>query len=201
MGVKGKNPHNELVIDTFSQVEHASGLLDALLPSEIVRHLDLSTLELSQDHLVDEKLRETETDLLYRVSMKGGGEAFVYVLLEHQSTADSWMAFRLLKYIVRIWDRWHRSEQEAKKLPPIIPVVLSHAPSGWTAARDLIELIDGPSELVDALRPHLPGFEPVIEDLARRTDEELEAMSAPLTGIDPGLLGKNDPPSVGVVKG
>jgi predicted transposase YdaD len=77
MGSTGKNPHNALVIDTFSQVEHAAGLLNALLPAEIVRHLDLSTLELSQDHLVDEKLRETETDLLYRVSLRGGGEAFL----------------------------------------------------------------------------------------------------------------------------
>jgi predicted transposase/invertase (TIGR01784 family) len=178
MGSTGKNPHNALVIDTFTHVERASGLLGALLPSEITRHLDLTTLTLSQDHLVDEKLRETETDILYRVSTRGGGEAFVYVLLEHQSTADSWMPFRLLKYMVRIWDRWHRSEGDAGgTLPPIVPVVLSHAPSGWNTARDLIELIDGPAELVDALRPHLPGFEPVIEDLARRSDEELEAMT------------------------
>ena len=30
MGVKGKNPHNALVLDTFSQIEHASGLLAAV---------------------------------------------------------------------------------------------------------------------------------------------------------------------------
>jgi hypothetical protein len=88
------------------------------------------------------------------------------------------MPFRLLKYMVRIWDRWQRSEADAcGKLPPIVPVVLSHAASGWTAARNLIDLIEGPTELVDALRPHLPGFEPVIEDLATRSDEELKGMT------------------------
>jgi hypothetical protein len=50
------------------------------------------------------------------------------------------MPFRLLKYMVRIWDHWQRSTEGAKKLPPIIPLVLSHAPSGWKAARDLLEL-------------------------------------------------------------
>lgn len=176
MGVKGKNPHNALVVDTFGQVEHASGLLASLLPVAITKHLDLSTLELCQEHLVDEKLRETETDLLYHVSTVGSSEAFVYVLLEHQSTADVWMTFRLLRYMIRVWDTWKRANRDAKKLPPIIPVVLAHAPGGWTAARDLIELFEGTQDMIEVLRPHLPGFAPVLEDLARRSDDELEEM-------------------------
>jgi len=177
MGVKGKNPHNALAIDTFGQVEHAAGLLSALLPREVMRHLDMATLELTQDHLVDEKLRETETDLLYRVATLDGDEVVVYVLLEHQSSSDGSMVFRLLRYMVRIWDRWRRSNEEARRLPPIIPVVLSHAPGGWTAPRTFLELVDGPAELIGALRPHLPDFEPVLEDLSNRSDAEVEAMT------------------------
>jgi len=62
MGVKGKKPHNALILYTFSQLEHAVGLLTAVLPPAIVKHLDLSTLELAREHLVDEKLLEVETD-------------------------------------------------------------------------------------------------------------------------------------------
>ena len=118
MGVKGKNPHNALVLDTFSQREHASGLLTAVLPPKIVKHLDLSTLELTSEHLVDEKLRETETDLLYRVATSTGEDALVYVLVEHQSTVDRWMMLRLLSYVVRIWDQLRRSSKSAKKSSP-----------------------------------------------------------------------------------
>ncbi len=177
MGVKGNNPHNALVLDTFSQMEHASGLLAAVLPPEITLHLDLSTLELTREHLVDEKLRETVTDLLYRVATVTGDDALVYVLVEHQSTVDRWMMLRQLSYVVRIWDHWRRSNKSKKKMAAVIPVLLSHAPGGWTAARDLSELIAGPPELVEALNPYLPRFAPVIVDLAELTDKQLEKMA------------------------
>jgi predicted transposase YdaD len=32
----------------------------------------------------------------------------VYVLLEHQSSPDGLMAFRMLRYVVRIWDEFLR---------------------------------------------------------------------------------------------
>jgi len=165
MGRRGKNLHNALVLDTFGQIEHARGLIASLLPSAEVEHLDLSTLEPSQDHLVDEKLRESETDLLYRVDLAGGGEAFVYVLLEHQSSSDWSMPFRLLKYLVRIWDIWQRGHDEARHLPPIVPVVLSHAPGGWSGGRGMIEPLDAPEAVLEDLDGHLPSFEPVMLDL------------------------------------
>ena len=42
------------------------------------------------------------TDLLFSVAWRGGGEALVYLLFEHQSTSDGLMAFRILRYLVRI---------------------------------------------------------------------------------------------------
>ena len=177
-GGGSKNPHNALFLDTFSDIKNASSLLGAILPQAITSHLDLDLLELTGDHWVDEQLHEVETDLLFHAPIAGadGDEALVYLLLEHQSTPDPRMPFRLLRYMVRIWDRWAREHEPARRLPPIIPVVLSHAPQGWTTARDFISLIDGPKALIDALRPHLPDFEPVIEDLARRSDQELEGL-------------------------
>lgn len=173
MGSRGKNPHNALFVDTFADVEHASSFLAAILPSGITRHLALEGLALTSDHHVDEKLAELETDLLFTVPTRSGDEVLVYCLLEHQSTVDRWMAFRLLRYMVRIWDKWLREHDDAEALPPIVPVVLAHAPGGWTAPRDFVSLIAGPQELVASLRTHLPDFEAVVEDLAVRSDEDL----------------------------
>ena len=39
---------------------------------------------------VDDRLRESESDLLYMIRRKAGGApAWLYVLLEYQSTADA----------------------------------------------------------------------------------------------------------------
>jgi predicted transposase/invertase (TIGR01784 family) len=78
---------------------------------------------------VDEVLRERFSDLLFSVKIDGR-EAFVYVLLEHQSTVDDSMGFRLLRYEVRIWERWQADHPGVVKLPVIVSVVLHH--SEWS---------------------------------------------------------------------
>ncbi len=140
MGRGGKDPHNALFLRTFGDVEHARSYLATLLPAKVLAHLDLSTLEPSPDHFVDEKLRELESDLLFNVKAKGA-DAFLYLLWEHQSTVAALMSFRLLRYKVRIWDLWLREHPGTETLPPIIPVVLCHAPQGWTAVRSFVELL------------------------------------------------------------
>ena len=38
---------------------------------------------------VDEELRQHHSDVLFRVRLKTGSDAFAYVLLEHKSSSDS----------------------------------------------------------------------------------------------------------------
>lgn len=79
-------------------------------------------------------------------------KALVYILLEHQSSPDPMMAWRLLRYAVRIWDQFLREQPgPVERLPLIIPVVLYQGPQGWTHPRRLSELIDIPDELREAL--------------------------------------------------
>ena len=176
MADKTTTPHDALVSDTFSDPRHARPMLATLLPQNIVEQLDLTTLELSRDHLVDPKLHRLETDLLYRVGIRGGGEAFLYLLFEHLSSFTDRLSWRLLKYMVGIWDRWERRNPRWKKLPPIVPVVLAHVPGGWRGESELMKLFDGPEALLEALAPYLPNFRPVVVDLMRWSDEELEQL-------------------------
>jgi predicted transposase YdaD len=177
MSRTGKDPHNALFLKTFGELEHARSYLATLLPAAVLAHLDLSTLKTSAEHFVDEKLRELESDLLFTVEF-AGRECLVYLLLEHQSTVDPLMPFRLLRYMVRIWDQWLRDNPKATGLPVIIPLVLCHAPSGWTAVRGFAELLNAPDELLMELRPLLPNFRPLIDDLADRPDQDLEELKA-----------------------
>jgi predicted transposase YdaD len=39
------------------------------------------------------------------------------LLFEHQSSPDAAMPFRLLRYVVRIWERWRRDHPATTTLP------------------------------------------------------------------------------------
>jgi predicted transposase YdaD len=62
---------------------------------------------------VDPELRETETDLLFTARLRTGRSLLLYVLLEHQSTVDRWMALRMLRYVVRQLEHWRQEHPES----------------------------------------------------------------------------------------
>jgi predicted transposase/invertase (TIGR01784 family) len=126
----------------FGHPETALAHFRAYLPPALVARLDAAKATLRPGSYVDEELAQRHSDLLYRVRLDGGEEAFLYVLFEHQSGVDPWMAFRLLRYLVRIWDRALADDAAARRLPPIVPLVLYHGRERWTAATRFAGLLD-----------------------------------------------------------
>jgi Putative transposase, YhgA-like len=120
-------------------------------------------------------------DLLYSVRA-GRRRVLLYVLAEHQSSVDSWMAFRLLCYLVAIWKGYRAQHPRAKKLPAILPIVVHHSPTGWTAPVAFEELLDVDAKLLDALGPHAVRLRFLLDDLSGQTDAELRARSQMTAG-------------------
>lgn len=182
--------HDALFKRAFSSPEHVAGELCSVLPPSVTSALDLERLELVAGSFVDPALADRHTDLLFRVPLRAGaGEhprsgrpgdrsstaddddderAYVYLLFEHQSTPGPLMAFRMLGYVVEIWRRSLR-ESPGARLPLVIPLVLHHGPSGWTAARRLHALVHGLDRLPE-LAGFVPSFELLIDDLASLDD-------------------------------
>jgi len=121
---------------------------------------------------VDEELTDHHTDLLFSVEVCGR-QTWVYILLEHQSTNDREMPRRMYGYIKEIWQRFR--DGDAGSLPPVIPIVLTHVPGGWTAPRSLHETMDPNPSTVPGMARFVPGFELIIEDLAVMTNEDIKA--------------------------
>lgn len=172
-------PHDALVKATFSQADNMVGELRAVLPRPLAERIDFATLQLAPGSFVDEALKERFTDLLYSARI-ADRPALVYVLFEHQSGGDAWMAFRLLRYMVRIWERFLKEQPEATSLPAIVPVVLHHDDGAWRPATRFEALLDlAPSELPH-FGPLVPRFGFVLDDLSAVSDEALRdrAMSA-----------------------
>lgn len=50
----------------------------------------------------------------------------MFILLEHRSRSDRFMALQLLGYLLRIWAEWRKRNPRARHLPRIAPIVLYH---------------------------------------------------------------------------
>ncbi len=157
VGAVTTTPHDALFKAAFSKLLHARGLLRALVPVPLAHRIAWSTLRIESGIAVgDEDLDEQRMDLVYSVRA-GERRMLLYVLAEHQSKVDPWMAFRLLCYLVAIWKGYRAQHPRAKKLPAILPIVVHHSPTGWTAPLAFEELLDVDAELLDALGPHVPA--------------------------------------------
>jgi predicted transposase/invertase (TIGR01784 family) len=170
------NPHDRLFRHVFSDPEHARGELAEILPAELSRQIDWSTLRLLPGSYVDAKLSELRSDVLFSVRL-GGRQVLLYLLLEHQSSVDERMALRLLGYMVRIWEDHLRDHPEAELLPVIVPAVVYHGEHGWTQPLTMRALLDVDAAMAAELGRYVPDFEHRLDDLSSADAEELRARS------------------------
>jgi len=173
-----QSPHDAFFKQVFGVPENAAAELRAVLPAAISARLDWATFERVDASFVDPDLSTSESDLVFSVRI-GARRALVFILFEHQSTSDPMMGVRLLRYVVRIWERWARSEALGKLLPPVLPVVLHHSETGWTAAQRFSDLVDLDGEDRAALGRLVPDFEYVLDDVSHVSDAELMGRDLP----------------------
>ncbi|MEN9468900.1 MAG: hypothetical protein RL630_633 [Verrucomicrobiota bacterium] len=150
-------PHDKLVKATFSDLQNARAFFEGHLEPELVRHIDWTSLRLESGSFVDAELSASASDLLYSVGIEGQ-TTYLYILFEHQSGDDPWMALRVLAYMVRIW-RGHVQKPDAgEKLPPILPLVLAQDAKPWKSSTRFGELVAAPDGLAERMREHTPDF-------------------------------------------
>ena len=106
---------------------------------------------------VDEALKWRHSDVLFTAPLDGH-DAFVYVLVEHQSSDDPLMAFRMLRYVTRIWDQYERDHPKARRLPAVIPLVVYQGDDHWTSPVQLLDVIDLSPAAKQEMQVWLPRF-------------------------------------------
>src|SRR5438132_5055585 len=139
------HPHNMMVRAVLSDLAEATSFLQQHLPQEVSQVLNWSTLRLLEGSFVDEDLRASEADFLYQIEHGSGeGSVWLYVLLEHQSTPDRWMRFRLLKYCCRIWEMSFREHPDQRELRAIVPLVFYQGERSWSYSSEFADLFAEP---------------------------------------------------------
>jgi hypothetical protein len=169
-----RNPHDRLFKKALRRPDLAGDELRAVLPTRLVERLDLSRLEVCPTGFVNEELDEVFSDVVYRVPL-AGVTAYVCALLEHQSTTDAWMGFRIFRYMARVWDDILGAEADRRGLPPIIPIVVQNVREGWTVPTRFAAIYDVPEAALAPIRTHVPDFEYIVDDLRGATEEALGA--------------------------
>ena len=142
----------------FDHRRMVEDLLRGFAPPGVAPRLDFASLEQMPADYVDDDLRASRGDALWRVRYRGDGERewlYLLVLLEFQSTVDPFMAARVLAYTAQTYVKLIRAEavKPGGGLPPVLPVVIYNGRTRWSAAEDtggLIAAADG------ALAPFQP---------------------------------------------
>ena len=146
----------------------AHDFLKAWLPGELCQLIDFGQLEIQPRSYINDVRQESAVDVLFKTMIEGH-EAYIYLLLEHQSTPDPLMPFRMLKYMCNIIDH-HLKTHGGKKIPLIYPLVIYHGKRKYPFSTDLNDLVDAPPSLID--RYFLKPFQLI--DLGQIDDETLK---------------------------
>jgi predicted transposase/invertase (TIGR01784 family) len=165
------HPHDLMVRAVLSDLVEATSFLQRHLPQAVSQALNWPTLTLLEGSFVDEDLRASEADFLYEIERVSGEESvWLYILLEHQSTPDRWMRFRLLKYCCRIWDQSFRDQPDQRELRAIVPLVFYQGERSWSYSSEFADLF------AESVRdwPGIPRFSHVLIDQSRLQPDEVQ---------------------------
>lgn len=116
-------PHDAVFKTYLSHPDTARDFLQLYLPETLLKVCDLSTLHLESGHFVEDDLRPFYADILYSLKTTAG-DGYIYALIEHQSTPDRHMAFRLMRYAIAAMQRHLDAGHD--QLPLVIPVLFYH---------------------------------------------------------------------------
>lgn len=161
------HPHDAFFKDLFSRLDVAADFFARHLPPEVASALDLTQLELVNGSFLDDELQPHFSDLVYRVRLKNRAEVYVCLLLEHKSAPDKWVAFQILRYIVRLWAE--AQEKGAAKLPRVFPLVIYHGKRKWKIKPNLAHLVESGTNT--AWRKYTPEFEYHLFDLSAYNEQ------------------------------
>ncbi|MDN4628162.1 Rpn family recombination-promoting nuclease/putative transposase [Erwinia sp. ACCC 02193] len=130
-------PHDGLFKTFLTNTDTARDFLSFYLPPELLEICDITTLQLESGSFIEENLRTYFADVLYSLRTSNG-TGYIYTLIEHQSSSDKHMAFRLMRYAIAAMQRHIEAGHTA--LPLVVPLLFCHGratpwpyTTDWTA--------------------------------------------------------------------
>jgi hypothetical protein len=122
-------------------------LLREFVVESWVGDLDLDAMERVNAKFHAEDGERRESDVIWRIPRRDGGDAYLLLLLEFQSSPDRWMALRAMVYAGLLWQQIVKEKRLTPdgRLPPVFPVVVYNGDARWTMPTALNALIGLPA--------------------------------------------------------
>jgi len=143
------SPHDRYIRSMMTNPKVIQEFFESNLPQEIKDKLDFDSITPQKDSFIDDKLRLQIADILFSVNFQGE-PGYLYLLLEHASTPDKMLPFRMLKYMAAIMDQ-HLAKGKTEKLPIIYPLILYTGRKPFNYSMDLFDLFGSQRDLAKTI--------------------------------------------------
>lgn len=141
----------------FSSPEMVRDLVRAYLPDPWLCNLSFDTLEkVPSEFITHQRGLRRISDAIWRIKVEGQW-AYLYLLIEFQSTVYRYMPVRIMQYVSLL----HQDLLAANHtwpnglLPPILPIVLYCGDAPWNAPTNMAELVPPLPSTLSAFDPQL----------------------------------------------
>jgi len=161
-------PHDKLVSKLLEDKSIAIELFKNHLPAQYLEKLSLHTLKPSSETAVSRDWKKYHNDIVFQCKTKDNNQAYLYLLIEHQSTPDPFMPIRLLRYKLNILGKYMDSSKRPKKLPNVIGLVIYHGKREYPFPQDVPSCFEDPAlATAELMKPML------VVDLAAMPEDVL----------------------------
>ena len=159
-------PHDKLARKALSDIIVAKELIQKHLPPELVKRIDIDSVQLTNKSFVSEEMKELHSDVIYKCNIDNK-QGYIYYEIEHQSTPDKWLPLRIAAYNIQLMQQ-HINEGH-KTLPIIInEIIYAGTESPYPYTIDIFELFENPK-----LAREFMYKPPIMTDLTTKTQEEI----------------------------
>ncbi|HIJ62613.1 MAG TPA: DUF4351 domain-containing protein [Rhodospirillaceae bacterium] len=138
--------HDGIYKRLFSHPGMVAQLLREFVSESWLDDFDLDGMERLNANFNADTGEERRGDVIWRLPLRSGGDAYLLLMIEFQSKPDRWMALRALTYAGLLWQQLVNGNRLPAdgRLPPIFPAVLYNGDTRWVKPLDLQELIGLP---------------------------------------------------------
>ncbi|MEI8055099.1 MAG: Rpn family recombination-promoting nuclease/putative transposase [bacterium] len=161
-------PHDHYFKKMMSDPKIIKEFFQQYLPANIRGSINLDTVKHENGSYISDELKQQESDLLFSAEINDK-PGYIYTLLEHQSTPDRLLPFRMLRYMVSII-KDHLKKFKTEQLPIVYQLVIYSGWKKYSYSTDLFDLFGNNKEL--AMDVLWKPFQLI--DLSEIPDEKLQ---------------------------
>ena len=162
------NPHDKFFKESIKTYEMARHFLQIHLPDDIQARINFESLRPTDQEYIDENLKTVRSDVVYECDIDNQ-PGFIYFLIEHQSTPDKLLPFRLLYYLFQLLKHCV-DHQGYNQLPIVVPLCIYHGGSkAYPYSTDILncfydaglakQVLFKPCRLIDLTQMTLEDFQ------------------------------------------